>query len=132
MEKTKKIMNQINRKNKPCIFSEKLKKNLTLYLFDFLHYSDLSKICSANNESPYETARNNDTNRVHSVRDFDLDNNIYSKTSLNFFSKYINTSFSSNEEYNNNNCETLTQTFTPSRQKDSSFNEDEKEQFTPY
>ena len=41
-------MNQINRKNKPCIFSNKLKKNLTLYIFDFLDYSDLSKICSAN------------------------------------------------------------------------------------
>ena len=27
MEKTKKIMNQINRKNQPCIFSNKLKKN---------------------------------------------------------------------------------------------------------
>lgn len=48
MEKTKKIMNQIKRKNIPCIFSNKLKQNLTLYLFDFLTYYDLSKICSAN------------------------------------------------------------------------------------
>ena len=48
MEKTKKIMNQINRKGKPCIFSNQLKKNLTLYLFDFLSYYDLSRICNAN------------------------------------------------------------------------------------
>ena len=48
MEKTKKIMKQINRKPKPCIFSNKLKKNLTLYLFDFFSYSDLSRICNAN------------------------------------------------------------------------------------
>ena len=48
MEKTKKIMNQINRKGKQCIFSKILKKNLTLYLFDFLSYYDLSRICNAN------------------------------------------------------------------------------------
>jgi hypothetical protein len=112
--------------NKPLFISIKKESSITK------NSSCSTKICSANNESPYETARNNNTNRVYSVRDFDLDNNNYSKTSLNFFSKYINTSVSSNEEYNNNNCETLTQTFTPSRQKDSPFNEDEKEQFTPY
>ena len=131
--KGKKISKKITY-NKPLFISIKNENNINNNSFNIItkNSSCSTKICSANNESPYETARNNDTNRVHSVRDFDLDNNIYSKTSLNFFSKYINTSVSSNEEYNNNNCETLTQTFTPSRQKDSSFNEDEKEQFTPY
>ena len=38
----------IKRKGKPCIFSERLKKNLTKYLFDFFYMRELSNICSAN------------------------------------------------------------------------------------
>ena len=56
--------------------------------------------------------------------DFDIDKN-YSRTHINFFPKHINTSVSSNEEYNY-------ETFTPSRKKDSPFTEEEQEQFTPY
>jgi hypothetical protein len=42
------LMQKINRKCKPCIFSEKLKRNLTKYLFDFFYYRELHQICSAN------------------------------------------------------------------------------------
>ena len=38
----------IKRKGKPCIFSERLKKNVTKYLFDFFYMRELSDICSAN------------------------------------------------------------------------------------
>ena len=77
MEKTKKIMNQINRKNKPCIFSEKLKKNLTLYLFDFLHYSDLSKICSANIYlcncfNYYQSSWKNELKKIQQIFNLDI------------------------------------------------------------
>ena len=42
------LMHKINRKCKPCIFSQKLKRNLTKYLFDFFYYRELHTICSAN------------------------------------------------------------------------------------
>ena len=42
------LMHKINRKCKPCIFSQRLKRNLTKYLFDFFYYRELHKICSAN------------------------------------------------------------------------------------
>ena len=32
------LLQKINRKCKPCVFSEKLKRNLTKYLFDFFYY----------------------------------------------------------------------------------------------
>ena len=41
-------LNLIKRKGKPNIFSERLKGNLTKYLFDFFYYRELSDICSAN------------------------------------------------------------------------------------
>ena len=41
-------MNKIKRKCKPCLFSQKLKRNLTKYLFDFFYYRELYQICSAN------------------------------------------------------------------------------------
>ena len=42
------LLQKINRKCKTCVFSEKLKRNLTKYLFDFFYYRELSDICSAN------------------------------------------------------------------------------------
>ena len=42
------LMQKINRKCKPCLFSVKLKRNLTKYLFDFFYYRELHQICSAN------------------------------------------------------------------------------------
>ena len=41
-------LHDINRKGKPCIFSQKLKKNITKYLFDFLYYREISKIGCVN------------------------------------------------------------------------------------
>ena len=38
----------IEREGKPCIFRNGLKKNITLHLFDFFNYRELSDICSAN------------------------------------------------------------------------------------
>ena len=43
-----KIMQKINRKGKECIFSRRLKRNLTKYLFDFFYYRELYDICSTN------------------------------------------------------------------------------------
>lgn len=43
-----KNLQKINRQSKPCIFSSRLKKNLTSYLFDFFPYRELSEICSTN------------------------------------------------------------------------------------
>ena len=42
------LMHKINRKCKPCIFNQRLKRNLTKYLFDFFYYRELYQICSAN------------------------------------------------------------------------------------
>ena len=42
------LMQKINRKCKGCVFNEKLNRNLTKYLFDFLYYRELYQICSAN------------------------------------------------------------------------------------
>ena len=115
--------------NKPLFINIKNENSINNNTFNFItkNSSCSTKICSTSYESPLydNNGNNNSTNRVYSVKDFDTENN-YSKTSLNFFSKYINTSISSNEDYNY-------ETFTPSRQKVSPFNEDEKEQqFTPY
>ena len=82
-----------------------------------------TKISSANSDSA-NNGNNINNNRVYTVNDFDIDKN-YSKTHMNFFPKHINTSVSSNEEYNY-------ESFTPSRKKDSPFTEEEQEQFTPY
>ena len=82
-----------------------------------------TKISSANSESA-NNGNNFNNNGVYNVKDFDIDKN-YSRTHMNFFPKHINTSVSSNEEYNY-------ESFTPSRKKDSPFTEEEQEQFTPY
>lgn len=37
-------LQDIKRKGKPCIFSQKLKKNVTKYLFDFLYYREIANI----------------------------------------------------------------------------------------
>ena len=41
-------MQKINRKGKPCIFSQKLNKNITKYLFDFFYYRELYNLGSVN------------------------------------------------------------------------------------
>ena len=41
-------LKMIKREGKPCVFRERLKKNVTLYLFDFFKYRELSDICSTN------------------------------------------------------------------------------------
>lgn len=41
-------LKMVKRQGKPCIFDTRLSKNLTLYLFDFFKYRELSDICSAN------------------------------------------------------------------------------------
>jgi len=82
-----------------------------------------TKISSANSESA-NNGNNLSNKRVYTVNDFDIDKN-YSRTHMNFFPKHINTSVSSNEEYNY-------ESFTPSRKKDSPYTEEEQEQFTPY
>ena len=139
-KKTKKITY-----NKPLFINIKNENNINNNSFNIITKNSTcsTKICSANNESPYDTIINNNNtinntnsnsniniNRVYSFKDLDIDNNnnnnCYSKTSLNFFSKHINTSFTNEENHYN------VETFTPSRQKISTFNEDEKEQFTPY
>ena len=43
-----KSLKKIEREGKPCIFRCRLKKNLTLYLFDFFTYRELSDICDTN------------------------------------------------------------------------------------
>lgn len=45
---TPKVRHIINRKAKPCIFSQKLKPNLTKYLFDFFYYRELYNLGSIN------------------------------------------------------------------------------------
>lgn len=67
-----------------------------------------TKISSANSESA-NNGNNINNNGVYTVKDFDIDKN-YSRTHMNFFPKHINTSVSSNEEYNY-------ESFTPSRKK---------------
>ena len=42
------LMHKINRECKPCIFSQRLCRNLTKYLFDFFYYRELYQMCSAN------------------------------------------------------------------------------------
>ena len=114
--------------NKPLFISMKneYKTNNNTYRLIQKTSSISTKICSTI-ESP-NTGRlgNNNMNKIHSVKDFEIDKN-YSKTSANFFTKYINTSISSNDDYNNNY-----ETFTPSRKKEYPFIEEDKEQFTPY
>ncbi len=39
---------KINRQGKPCIFSDKLSKNVTKYLFDFFYYRELYNLGSVN------------------------------------------------------------------------------------
>ena len=41
-------MHKINRKGKPCIFSQKLNQNLIKYLFDFFYYRELYSLGSIN------------------------------------------------------------------------------------
>ena len=41
-------INSIKRKGKACIFSQKMKGNVTKYLYDFLYYKELLNICNAN------------------------------------------------------------------------------------
>ena len=87
-----------------------------------------TKICSPNSESPFNgILEKNITSKIDTVKDFDIDKNCL-KTSTNFFSHYMNTSISYNDDNNNINYET----FTPSRKKDSPLIDDDKEQFTPY
>ena len=87
-----------------------------------------TKIFSSNSESSIARVNGNNTSsRVYSVKDFDIEQQNYLKTSLNFFSKYINTSISSSEDYNNKY-----ETLSPSRKKNSTYIEEDKEQFTPY
>ena len=114
--------------NKPLFISMRNENNINQNTYRLIqkNSSISTKICSTI-ESP-NTGRlgNNNMNRIHSVKGFEIDKN-YTKTSSNFFIKYINTSISSNDEYNNNY-----ETFTPSRKKDYPFAEEDKEQFTPY
>ena len=42
------LMQKINRECKPCIFSQRLSRNLIKYLFDFFYYRELYQMCSAN------------------------------------------------------------------------------------
>ena len=119
--------------NKPLFISMKNDNSIHNNSFQLIQKNSTisTKICTTNGESPYNKSfgnkiLNNNYNRINSVKDFEIDNN-YSKTTLNFFSKYVNTSISSNEDYNNNY-----ETFTPSRQKKMEFIEEDKEQFTPY
>ena len=115
--------------NKPLFISMRNKNNINNNTYRLIqkNSSISTKICSTI-ESPYSgRLGNNNMNRIHSVKDFEIDKN-YSKTSGNFFSKYINTSISSTEEYNNN----IYETFTPSRKNDYPIIEEDKEQFTPY
>ena len=42
------LLQKIKRECKPSIFSQRLSRNLTKYLFDFFYYRELYKICSAN------------------------------------------------------------------------------------
>ena len=85
-----------------------------------------TKICSPNSESPFNGILGQNITSKNTVKDFDIEKNCL-KTSTNFFSHYMNTSISYNDD-NNINYET----FTPSRKKDSPFIDDDKEQFTPY
>ena len=116
--------------NKPLfinIKNETIKKNQTNSFIQKTS-STSTKIFSTTTESPTTgTIGNNNNSRVYSVKDFDIDQNLYLKTSVNFFSKYINTSISSSEDYNNNY-----ETFTPYREKNITQIEEDKEQFTPY
>ena len=41
-------MQKINRKGKPCIFSQKLSKNMTKYLFNFFYYRELYNLGTVN------------------------------------------------------------------------------------
>ena len=114
--------------NKPLFINMKNENSLNIasYNINKNNCSISTKICSANSESPHNASlQKYNLNRVYSVKDFEIDS--CSKTSLNFFSKYINTSISSSEDYNNNY-----ETLTPSRQKIFPFIEEDKEQFTPY
>ena len=43
-----KNLQKINREGKPCIFSTRLKKNITTYLFDFFLYRELAEMGSIN------------------------------------------------------------------------------------
>ncbi len=94
-KKTKKITY-----NKPLFINIKNENNITDNSFHIITKNSTcsTKICSAKNESPYDTIINNNNtinntkgniniNRVYSFKDLDIDNNnnCYSKTSLNFF-----------------------------------------------
>lgn len=41
-------LNSIEREGKTIIFSRKLKRNVTKYLYDFFYYKELLEICSTN------------------------------------------------------------------------------------
>lgn len=43
-----KSLKMIERAGKPCVFRDVLKQNITLYLFDFLKFNELSNFCCAN------------------------------------------------------------------------------------
>ena len=113
--------------NKPLFINMKKENNLKIKsgISNQKKISNSTKICSES-ESSFNPNAGNNTKRIYSVKDFEIDSCL--KTSLNFFSNYINTSINSSENYNNN-----FETLSPSRTKIFPFIEEEnKEQFTPY
>lgn len=113
--------------NKPLFINMKSEKNIKINTDNLNQKSNSisTNKCSANSESAFNRNLGNNTNRIYSVKDFEI--NSCSKTSLHFFSKYINTSISSTESFNNNY-----ETLTPSRLKIFPFIEEDEKQFTPY
>ena len=90
-----------------------------------------TKIDTTNIESPFDGSYRNNFEKINhsniSVSEFNIDKDkVYSKTSFNFLSKENESSSSSNEENN------IYETFTPSRNKELLFDNEEQEQFTPY
>ncbi len=110
--------------NKPLFISMRNESNINKNTYRLIqkNSSISTKICSTIESPNNGRLGNNNMNRIHSVKGFEIDKN-YSKTSSNFFTKYINTSISSNDEYNNNY-----ETFTLSRKKDYPFVEEDKKQ----
>ena len=113
--------------NKPLFINMKSEKNIKINTYNLNQKSNSisTNKCSANSESAFNRNLGNNSNRIYSVKDFEINN--CSKTSLHFFSKYINTSISSTEDLNNNY-----ETLTPSRIKIFPFIEEDEKQFTPY
>lgn len=114
--------------NKPLFINMSINNDIKSNTYNFIskNSSCSTKICSTNSESPFRNKLGKNTSRDYSVKEFEIDKNGL-KTTSNFFSKYINTSISYSDDYNNDY-----ETFTPSRKNDSPFNDNDKEQFTPY